>query len=101
MSITQYLEEGHTKTFKVSTDQCKYTLVAQYINSTMDASVLNVCDGEVTTPIKITYTGTGGSYDVTGKYIGDNPACQPIPSWVSGIRTTITGCNQFLIASTQ
>lgn len=88
-----FFEEGQTKTFKVSTDQCKYTLVAEYINSSMDASVLNVCGGDETTPIRITYTGTGGSYNASGRYIGDNPNCQPIPSWVSGIITTVPRCD--------
>jgi hypothetical protein len=85
MPLTDYLEVGESKTFNVSTDQCEYTLVVDYINGSLDPSFINVCDGDKTTPIRRGYTGNGGDYNIVGKYIGDNPDCQHIPSWVSGI----------------
>lgn len=84
MPLTNYFEVGHSFTFKVSTDQCKYQLVVDYIDSSMSPGTLYVCSGE-TTPIRITYTGTGGTHNVMGKDIGDHPECQHIASWVSGI----------------
>jgi hypothetical protein len=85
MPLTDYLDEGQSKTFKVSTAQCEYKLVVDYINSSFDSSIINVCDGDVNTPIRKGYIGTGGDYDIMGKYIGDHPECQHIASWVSGI----------------
>ncbi len=93
MTGLDYVEVGESQSFKVSTAQCKYRLVVDYINSTYDSVILNVCGGDKTTPIKHAYNGTGGDYDVIGRFIGDNPACQPIPSWVSGIITTVRPCD--------
>ncbi len=88
-----YFDVGQSKTYNVSTVQCEYTLVVDYINGSLTPYRINVCDGDKTTPIRITYTGNGGNHDIMGKYIGDNPECNHINSWVSGISTTITGCN--------
>lgn len=91
--LREFFDPGDSKTFNVSTDQCTYDLRVDYISASYEWGHLNVCNGK-TTPITITYTGDGGDFSPSGRYLGDK-GCPYIPTWVPGIHA-VAGANGYV-----
>lgn len=73
--ITEWFERGTSKNIRVNANQCVYDIYVRYISASYDVGRYDICKNPT-----LTYTGNGGDYSPSGRYIGAK-GCDYIPTW--------------------